>query len=491
VTEGVERMSINGVMFQYFEWYLENDGTLWNKLKEDAPHLKEIGITSVWIPPCYKGTNSNDTGYGVYDVYDLGEFDQKGTVRTKYGTKKELLEAIEALHQNDLRVYADIAINHKAGADGTERFMAIEVDQHDRTTPVSDPYEIEGWVKFDFNGRNNQYSDFKWSWEHFNGTDFNNENGKKAIYLILGENKNWAEGVSNEFGNYDYLMFSNVDYKHPEVQNETFKWITWFIRETNVDGIRLDAIKHINDWFMKDLLNVVHAEFGDDFYCVGEYWETSKFVIDGYLKEIEYQTDLFDVALHYKFYEASRRGNQFDMRTVFNDTIVKDHPTTAVTFVNNHDSQLGQSLESNVAIWYRPLAYGLILLRKDGNPCVFYGDYYGLTRGNPAPPIREDIDKLLELRQKYNYGDQEDYFDHQNVIGWVRLGNEDHPRGCAVIMTNGDPGEKTMQVGQMHSGETWTDKMGNVEDPVVIDEQGNGIFKTAGGSISVYAIEEL
>lgn len=40
----------NGVMMQYFEWNLPNDGNLWKQLKEDASHLHEIGVTTVWIP---------------------------------------------------------------------------------------------------------------------------------------------------------------------------------------------------------------------------------------------------------------------------------------------------------------------------------------------------------------------------------------------------------------------------------------------------------
>ena len=94
-------MRTNGLMMQYFEWYLPNDGNLWNRLKEAAPHLNQIGVTAIWIPPCYKATSSNDVGYGAYDLYDLGEFDQKGTVRTKYGTKQELHDCIDALHDND------------------------------------------------------------------------------------------------------------------------------------------------------------------------------------------------------------------------------------------------------------------------------------------------------------------------------------------------------------------------------------------------------
>lgn len=110
----------NGIMMQYFEWHLPNAGNLWVKLKEDALHLSEVGVTSVWIPSGCKGTSSNDVGYGIYDLYDLGEFKQKGTVRTKYGTKQELIEAIQECHKYQISVYFDTVMNHKAGADYTE-----------------------------------------------------------------------------------------------------------------------------------------------------------------------------------------------------------------------------------------------------------------------------------------------------------------------------------------------------------------------------------
>lgn len=42
--------------------------------------------------------------------YDLGEFDQKGTVRTKYGTKEELLSLIDAAHDRGMDVYADFVL---------------------------------------------------------------------------------------------------------------------------------------------------------------------------------------------------------------------------------------------------------------------------------------------------------------------------------------------------------------------------------------------
>ena len=176
----------NGIMMQYFEWNLPNDGQFWNKLKEDAPHLEEIGVTAVWIPPAYKGKEQNDVGYGTYDLFDLGEFDQKNTVRTKYGTKQELQDAIKALHDHHVDVYLDAVMNHKAGADYTEKFMAKEVDENNREEETTDAYEIEGWTGFNFPGRGDKYSDFKWHWYHFTGTDYDNKTGKTTVFKIMG-----------------------------------------------------------------------------------------------------------------------------------------------------------------------------------------------------------------------------------------------------------------------------------------------------------------
>ena len=110
----------NGCMFQYFEWYLPDTGDLWKQLTQDAQSLSEKGVTAVWIPPAYKAIKTEDVGYGVYDLFDLGEFNQKGAVRTKYGTKEELIKAIDTLHKFQIEVYADTVLNHKAGADFTE-----------------------------------------------------------------------------------------------------------------------------------------------------------------------------------------------------------------------------------------------------------------------------------------------------------------------------------------------------------------------------------
>ena len=105
-------------LIQFFEWYLPADGGHWRRTAEAAEYLAGLGVTDVWLPPAYKGqAGIDDVGYGVYDLYDLGEFEQKGSVPTKYGTKDEYLAAIDQLHAHGLRVIADVVLNHRMGAD--------------------------------------------------------------------------------------------------------------------------------------------------------------------------------------------------------------------------------------------------------------------------------------------------------------------------------------------------------------------------------------
>lgn len=479
----------NGVMMQYFEWNMPNTGKLWQELKEDASHLREIGVTSVWIPPAYKAHEQQDEGYGTYDLYDLGEFDQKGTVRTKYGTRQELEEMIGELHKNQISVYLDVVMNHKAGADYPERFMAREVNPQQREQAETAPYEIEGWTGFDFSGRGDRYSAFKWHWYHFSGVDFDVKTGKKGIFQIVSDGKGWSEGVDAENGNYDFLMFADIDLDHPDVIEEMKSWGIWVARELDLDGVRLDAIKHMSNQFIKQFLEAVRADRGGQFYAVGEYWKNDRESLETYLAHVEYEADLFDVPLHYNIFRASQQGKAFDMRELLKDTLVADHPTLAVTFIDNHDSQKHSSLESQVKDWFKPLAYGLILLMKDGYPCVFYGDYYGVK--GVASPHHLVLDILLDTRRKYAYGEQWNYFDHPNIVGFVRTGDKAHPAsGLALLMSNGKDGEKVMYVGEDHRGEVWYEVTGNRSEKIVIDDQGKACFLVSGGKLAVWVAEQ-
>lgn len=89
-------------------------------------------------------------------------------------------------------------------------------------------------------------------------------------------------------------------------------------------------------------------------------------------------------------------------------------------------------------------------------------------------------------RKLYAYGEQDDYWDNQNCIGFVRRGTHDRPDGLACLMSNTGPNEIKMHVGTEHKGEVWTDVLEWQTDEVTIDDEGNGMFKCPGTSVSVW-----
>lgn len=480
---------INQTMMQYFEWYLKPEDNLWKKIISEANLLSSIGISSIWLPPSYKGASGiYDTGYGVYDMYDLGEFNQKGTIRTKYGTKDEYIEAIKVLKANNIKVLADVVFNHRMGADGLEDVIAIEDDPYNRNQDVSEPKTIKAWTSFTFPNRNNKYSDFKWNWTHFHGVDWDELTKKNAIYKFYG--KHWDEEVDKENGNFDYLMGADVDLNNVDVSEELLNWAKWYISTTNVDGFRLDAVKHIRSSFFVNFLNNLQNSLNKKLITVGEYWSTNLESLTNYLKEFKDSMCLFDVPLHYNLFTASNSNGNYDMRTILDGTLVKSNPNQAITFVDNHDTEPGQALESYMQEWFKPLAYSIILLREGGTPCVFYGDYYGIPEKNISPK-KEMLEKLLKLRKYFAYGKQNDYFDDNNIIGWTREGDFEHPdSGMAVILSDNAGGSKIMNVGKRLAGSTLYDYTGNVQETVYIDDEGNGIFYCNGGSVSVWVKKE-
>jgi alpha-amylase len=474
----------NGTMLQAFSWYLPADSQHWNRLRDAAPTFAHEGITAVWMPPAYKGEGgANDDGYGVYDTYDLGEFDQKGSIPTKYGTKDEYVAAVAAIRGQGMQVLADIVLNHRMGADATEEVHATEVDQANREETTSGDETIQAWTKFTFPGRAGAYDDFCWDWTCFHGTDWDETTHRKSVWLFDG--KHWDEDVTHkENGNFDYLMGADVDLMYDHVYDELLRWGKWYLDLTGVDGFRLDALKHMERNFYLRWLSDLRQATGRELYTVGEYWSGDLSDLQGYLGD-ERAMSLFDVPLHYRLFSASNSMGNQDLAHIFDGTLVGSDPTHAVTFVDNHDTQPNQALASTVETWFKPSAYALILLREAGYPCGFYGDLYGMPNDGGIPAVAE-LPLLMEVRRRFAYGEQHDYLDDADLIGWTREGVGEHEgSGCAVILSDRGEGDKTMYVGTSHAGETWTCVLGD-EASVTIGDDGNACFDAGAGRVSVY-----
>jgi alpha-amylase len=209
-------MSANGVILQSFQWHTPT-GTLYQHLIDHAPSYAGRGYTAVWFPPPGKGHGgqfgaAHDVGYGAYDLFDLGEFDQKGSIPTKYGTRQQLLDAVKAVQHAGMQAYLDVVFDHKDS--GAEQIvLAQEVDARDRNCPVAPWRPIKAFTKFDFAPRGGKYSTMAWRWYHFDAVawdGFNQQSGK--VYRL--KDKTFETEVSPEHGNYDFLMACDLDTDH-------------------------------------------------------------------------------------------------------------------------------------------------------------------------------------------------------------------------------------------------------------------------------------
>jgi alpha-amylase len=244
-------------------------------------------------------------------------------------------------------------------------------------------------------------------------------------------------------------------------------------------------------------IDELKKDCGRDFLIISENWN----IVD--VEELEHyieitggRTQLFDSLLHHNFYLASTGGKDYDLDKIFENTLVQRNPQLAITFVDNHDSQPLQALESFIDFWFRPLAYALILLREQGIPCVFFTDIYNANYEDEGKFIElvalPELSQFLKARQHLAYGEQHDYLDHNNCIGWMRAGDEEHPNsGLAVLMSNGEEGFKAMEMGKSFSGKLFIDSLGKRKEEVLIDENGFGEFFCNAGSVSVWVLKEL
>ena len=121
------------VMLQYFN-------TDWREIAEKMPELAEAGYDSLWLPPPTKGSGGLSVGYDLFDPFDLGGREQRGTVRTLYGTEADLLYLLEVAHRFGIRVYFDNIMNHRA----------FDIPGYNESTPI-DIYP--GMVPEDFHLR--------------------------------------------------------------------------------------------------------------------------------------------------------------------------------------------------------------------------------------------------------------------------------------------------------------------------------------------------
>ncbi|OCL25421.1 hypothetical protein U472_13820 [Orenia metallireducens] len=508
----------NETMMQVFYWemnegeYASNypeEANLWNLLVDRAGDLANAGITSLWLPPANKAWGGigvaadKDVGYGTHDLWDLGEFDKQGSIRTKYGTKAQLLDAIDAIHAAGMKAYYDIIFNHRMGAYNKDADVKLSVNSPDNAGGT-----IDAWTNFTLAGRQKYYTqekwgnlwhDFKWDYTAFDGVDYDDKTQANGLYLFEG--KTWGLVPDDPWMREpEYLMGADVDYyNYPNgydgipkpnnnVVDEMKAWGEWITKEIGFDGFRIDAIKHVDSTFIYEWIDYVQNATTKDLFFVGEAWIEDSSALKLYLDLVDGRANIFnkseksdlrvfDFPLRAKFKDMRDGNGAFDMSSLSNAGLVNDstYGNRAVAFIDNHDTS-GSNAEKygkRGIDKYSYQAYAYALTREGTVPTIFWKDYYqhGMKAG---------LDKLIKARKYYAYGTGYEVANNDNdVYSYVREGLVDIPgTGLVMMLSDGTSGSESIKnINSRQPNTTFTDITGNVAGTVVTDEQGYGDFK--------------
>ncbi len=305
-----------GVMMQAFYWDVPAGGTWYNVVNSKIEDWDNAGISAIWLPPVTKAMNGAfSMGYDPTDYFDFGDYDQNGSVETRFGNRAELENLINNAHNNNIQVYADIVLNHNSGA---------ELESNPFTG--SETYT-------DFNPASGKF--------YRSASDFH------PNYIVSGD-----EGV---FGGFPDLSHS-VPYVQDWLWNREDGVGKYYKNVLGFDGWRFDYVKGFGGWVVREWVNNVGG------FSVGEYWDGDAQLLQDWVNSTNRTSSAFDFACYYRMDEAFD-GN--DLTKLNGDMLWKRDAAKAVTFVANHDTDI---------IGNKMLAYAYILTHE-GYPTLFYRDY--------------------------------------------------------------------------------------------------------------------
>ena len=398
---------LNGkVVLQAFWWDCWNEKypqDWYTYLAKLSPRLRELGFDGIWIPSPAKGNAGiNSMGYDLFDHYDLGDKDQKGTVATRFGDKDSLLRLIAVAHANGLEVYPDIVLNHLIGGEA------------DPTAPD------DKFKRFRYRGFSNPVNG-RWPKDHWNF----HPNPDHAC--TTGD---WCE---QHFG--PDICF--LDTEHGGGGNGRYmrdrgrEWFVWLAKQLGADGFRFDAVKHYPAYVVEDLLfNAMGDRIG--YFAVGEFVGNRQ-QLDSWASQSQNRAGTFDFALRQALAEIVEAGGFFDMGSLPN--FQQKNRIKTVPFVNNHDTWRGVYWDSEPGSnehndrsgdWRRndeelaptidpdntraDVAYAAVFA-VDGSPMVYYEDLFvnhGTQRFNADPaayPTRDYLENLIWCHQMLRFKD--------------------------------------------------------------------------------------
>ena len=300
-------------------------------------HMKEIGCNAIYIGPLFESV-----GHG-YETTDYKKLD------TRLGTNEDLTHFVAECHKQGIRVILDGVFNHT----GRDFFAFQDIKKNRENSQYKDWYcDVNFWG-------NNSYNDgFSYA--------------------------NW--------GGYDLLV--KLNQKNPAVKDYICDVVRFWVKEFDIDGIRLDAADVMDFEYMKALRNVAN-EVKQDFWLMGEviHGDYSRWANDGTLHSVT------NYMLHKALYSAHNDHNYFEVAHTIqyvNNMVGKN--LKLYTFVDNHDVERIYTKLNNKA-HFEPVH--VMLYTLPGIPSLYYGSEFGIEG-------RKERHSDDSIRPALNYDDYKD-----------------------------------------------------------------------------------
>ncbi len=423
-----------GVMMQAFYWDVEPRGGWYDEVSTKIEDWAVSGINRIWLPAPGKGASGEfSMGYDPSDYFDLGEFNQQGTIETRFGSRAELESLIQKSHDNNIEVIADIVMGHNSG----------------------------GGLQY------NPYRDAEVY------SLFNEENGNASGKF----NRNFEHFHPNPISESDEeaLFFAETDLSHAVPYVQEWLWgrddsVAEFYKSLGFDGWRFDYVKSFAPKWVKAWNDKVGG------FSVGENFDGNEQVLKDWVDASG--SPAFDFACFYRLDETLDRANDLTALGNTDNMLRKLDPANAVTFTANHDTEKDENPDNRIRYANKLLAYSYILTH-DGYPTIFYLDYENES-------FKDQLKKLITIYNTIAAGDIEIIEANETEYIMKRNGSGDNPG--LILYMNISNRTQQREVDSNWINKTIIDYTDNSAATPITSAEGKVTIQAPGRSFSVWSI---
>jgi alpha-amylase len=358
-----------GVMLQGFYWDSFSQSQ-WVKLERQADELSQY-FKLVWIP---QSADCGGTSMGYDDLYWF-----PGHYNSSFGTEAELRSLISTFSQKGIGTIGDVVINHRRN--------------------------VSNWVDF-------PKETYQGVTYQLMSTDICKDDDGGAAYTWATQNGYQLSSNNDTGEGWDGMR--DLDHKSENVQKNVKAYLNMLLNDMGYIGFRYDMVKGYSGSYTK-----LYNEYAKPQFSVGECWDNTN-TIKSWIDATSKTSAAFDFQFKYVVRNAvdnnnwTYLGKQNDnswplVSSNFNSGSYRRY---AVTFVENHDTEVRPDGSSNGPLRKDTLAANAFLLAMPGTPCVFLKHWIA---------YKSDIKAMIDVRNAVGIHNESSYINAASQTGYYAV----------------------------------------------------------------------